>query len=367
MVNLIRALILIVFLVTPALAQTGSPQTPSAMTTEINNNLADNTTNAITPHILRQTLLDMINSMAFSNGAVGSGGLNLYASATGSDTNNNCLASGTPCTLKGACNIRSAIGTILANTAAINLADGTYSSVDGNNALCTQNGNGGNGPILTSIIGDCGTPANVILQVPANDIGVLAQDMAEVSISCLTITGGNGSIGLSGGQFSVVDVNGVHFGAFGTNSAHVSLQQQASYNVLSNCEIVDGGASFHWQMRSNAILSAACTTITANMAFTDFLDTRGAVSINLAAWTLTNSSTVTGQRANLVGPGYLITAAAASVNSVLPGNSSATITSGFQDNAGDNQTSSMPVGGTSCTLTTVSHLTVVNGVVTLCN
>ncbi len=270
-------------------------------------------------------------------------GTQLFANASGVDTNDG-LTAATPRTLIGACALRSQLATFLASQVPINLADGTYTSVDGNSALCTQNGNGGNGPILTSLIGDCTAPANVILQVPNNDIGILVQDLAEVSILCLTINGGSNSLGLSGGQFSVVDVSKVHFGAFGSGGTHVALQQQASYNILSPGEFIDGGAAIHWSMRSNAILTGSGgTTITTNVTFSvDFLDTRGPVSVDLSAWTLTNSSTVTGQRAILAGPGYIITPSNAPVNLVLPGNSNASITLGFQTGANDPLTTPFP-------------------------
>jgi hypothetical protein len=273
------------------------------------------------------------------------GGLTLYASPTGNDTSNNCSASGTPCTLKGACNIRSQFAMFLGNTVNINLANGTYSTPDGNNALCSQNGNQGNGPILTSLLGNCGSPGNVILAVPANDLGILVQDLAEVSISCLTITGGNGSVGISAGQFSVADINTVHFGAFGTSSVHLSATDQASINILGSGEFIDGGASFHWQLRSNAVLNASGgTTITTNVAFSgSFLDTRGAVYVDLSSWTLTNSSTVTGGRANLVGPGYMLTVGAGACSAIIPGGSGCALTLGFQDNAGDLQTAAFPL------------------------
>jgi hypothetical protein len=270
-------------------------------------------------------------------------GTELFASATGVDTNDG-LTTATPRTLIGACALRSQLATFPTSQVPINLADGTYTSIDGNGALCTQNGNGGNGPILTSLIGDCATPANVILEVPNNNIGILVQDLAEVSVSCLTINGGSNSLGLNGDQFSVVDVSKVHFGAFGSGGTHVALQQQASYNILSPGEYIDGGAAIHWSMRSNAILNGSGgTTVTTNVTFSvDFLDTRGPVSIDLSAWTLTNSSTVTGQRAILTGPGYIITPSNASVNSVLPGSSNASIVLGFQTGANDPQTMPIP-------------------------
>src|SRR6516225_8603814 len=52
------AALLTLLLLGPAYAQ----KTKSVLTTEINTNFADNTTGAITPAILRNTTIDMINS-----------------------------------------------------------------------------------------------------------------------------------------------------------------------------------------------------------------------------------------------------------------------------------------------------------------
>ncbi len=58
-----------------AVAQTGTYKTPSQLNTEINTNLPDNTTGAITPLIARQTLKDMVASTgtSFSCNTVGDG------------------------------------------------------------------------------------------------------------------------------------------------------------------------------------------------------------------------------------------------------------------------------------------------------
>jgi hypothetical protein len=241
------------------------------------------------------------------------------------------------------------IATFLAGSANINLVDGTYSSTDTFNAVCTILGNaGGSSGILTTLVGNCTTPANVVISVPANSIGVYAVDLGETEVQCVTLVGGNGSIGLNGGQFAVIDVSKVHFGAFGTNSVHVSLQQQASYNILGGGgEIIDGGATFHWSMRSNAVISGSGgTSISTAVAFTAFLDTRGAVYLDLSNWVLSGAgiADTTGQRANLIGPGYLIANGATACNSFFPGNSNCAITLGFQDNANDALTSPWPAG-----------------------
>lgn len=262
----------------------------------------------------------------------------MYASASGSDTNNFCLASGSPCTLKGACATRNKLGPVFGGIN-INIADGTYSSTDGNSALCTNSGNSGNGPVLTTLIGNCTTPANVVLAVPNSSIGINNTDGGENVSRCITITAGTNANGIVGGQFTVNDVDNVHFGAFGAGSVHVSLADHAVYNLTGSGEFLDGATFFaHIQMRGNAIVhGAGGTSVTTNITFSIFLDTRGAVYIDLSSWTFTNSGsfTTTGQRANLIGTGYMITAGAASCNTFIPGNSACNLQFGFQDNAGD--------------------------------
>jgi hypothetical protein len=71
---------LLCFLATPALAQTGSAKTPTALNTETNTLWPDNTTGSITPFDARQTLLDIIASYAnFSTG----GTFNVFTPALG--------------------------------------------------------------------------------------------------------------------------------------------------------------------------------------------------------------------------------------------------------------------------------------------
>lgn len=58
------AVLFILCVVAPAMAQTGSPKTPAQLNTEVNTLWPDNTGQTITPHDARQTLLDIIASNA---------------------------------------------------------------------------------------------------------------------------------------------------------------------------------------------------------------------------------------------------------------------------------------------------------------
>jgi hypothetical protein len=277
------------------------------------------------------------------------GGLNLYASPTGNDTNNTCMASGTPCTLKGACFARSQIATFISGTAKINLVDGTYNSPDGFNALCSILGNqGGSSSVLTTIVGDCGTPANVILAIPAGNIGLFAKDGGETSLQCATITGGNSSIGISAAQFSIIDLTTITWGAWGTGGRHISLGLGAVSNV--NGETITANIAFH------AVISGASTlnelgTITINPAVVwgnEFLSITNAVA-NFGSATFAGAGVAgtTGQRVVQTG-GYLYTGGVA-VDTFFPGNVASSLTQGAQDDNGDLQTAAYNLQAASVT------------------
>ena len=69
------------------------------------------------------------------------------------------------------------------------LADGTYSTV-ANSALCAIEGNSGGGAqTLTNIVGNCGTPSNVVFSIPDGDTGLFVKDLGENRNSVCQIPG----------------------------------------------------------------------------------------------------------------------------------------------------------------------------------
>ena len=252
----------------------------------------------------------------------------------------------------------------------INLADGTYSSVDTRNALCSIAGNlGGTSSTLTGIVGNCTTPTNVVLAIPANDVALFTKDGGEASIECVQITGGNNSVGLSAAQFSILDYTQIVWGAWGTNGVHVQVSQNASVNMIGP-ETITANIAVHWAVSSGAsFLAEATTNIPSAVAWsTNFLLGYGNVNINLGAWSVSGSGIAgtTGKRATLQGPGFLLINGVP-CNSFFPGNVACTLTQGFQDDGGDNGTSVYPSGGVSCPSgITADTVTIVNGIVTHC-
>lgn len=246
----------------------------------------------------------------------------------------------TACDLKTACAYRTQIATFLTGAIGIQLADGTYNSIDVNNALCTVQGNIGNGPVQTDITGNCTTPGNVVLAVPNSDVGFYVVELGEPIINCLTITLGTNSVGIQAVTLSLTEVNKVHFGTATNTSTHVALNTNAVYSITGAGEFIDASAATHWSVASGATLSGGGgTTITTNVSFSSaFLVARGQVYIDLSQWTLTNAHTVSGTAAILIGPGYMSTPGNAACSSALPGGGGCTLSQCFVDSANDLQT-----------------------------
>jgi hypothetical protein len=268
------------------------------------------------------------------------GGLPLYAapSATGSG---NCLSSGNACTLATACSFVKQIATFLGSAGPLYLADGTYSTAV-NGALCTINGNaGGNSDQLISIVGDVVTPTNVVLAVPNNAVGILAQDGGEVGINSLEFTGGNNSVGIQSRQGAVSDYSFVSWGGWGTGGSHLSVNQNGNANLL-NTETILANFSNHWTIQSGGQFNAgAATAIPSAVSWSgEFLGAIGNVYVDLSAWSATGSgvSGSTGVRASLQGPGYLAVAGACAT--VIPGTPAGGCSYGlgFQDSQGGGMT-----------------------------
>jgi hypothetical protein len=267
----------------------------------------------------------------------------LYASPTGNDTKNSCSNSGSPCTLKGACTMRSGYNTFLVgDSVAISLADGAYSAVDDNNALCSVIGNiGGSSTILTSIRGNCSSPTSVVLAVPSNAIGIYIKDGAEAGINCLEFTGGNNSIGIdNAGQSAVSDYNNIYWGPWGASGSHVAISSGGWVNLVAGGETLLADFNIHWNLSGNAVLHAgARTNIPSAISWSSgvFLAASGPSFVDLASWLVTGSGVVgsTGTKGRFNGPGYLATPDNAPCGSIIPGNGQCTFTNGFQDGAGE--------------------------------
>jgi hypothetical protein len=275
-----------------------------------------------------------------------------YANPTGSDSND-CLTPGTACTFKGACNIRSTPATFFAGSAQIALADGTYSTVDANNNLCTITGNaGGSSSQLTSIQGNSVTPTNVILAVPSGSNGIVIEDGGEAGVNNLEITAVNGSgPGIQCRQLAVCDYSNVYWGTWGNSGSHLSITAGASSNMTGGGETILGNFIIHWNLSDGAHFTAGGTThIPSALTWSQFAQATNS-NMDITAWSYSGSGAAgsTGPTFTGVGAGYLGTPGGAACNGgTWPGSGNCQFYQGYQDSHGDplNTPWSVANGGT---------------------
>jgi hypothetical protein len=247
--------------------------------------------------------------------------------------------------------MRTALGTFLqsiSGSLTINLADGTYTAVDSNNEMCGIFGDsGGSATILTAIIGDCATPTNVVLAVPASDNGIEIKDLGLTSISCLEFTGGNGSIGIqNAGQAAIADYNNVYWGTWGTRGGHISIADGGFVNLGATGETIVGNflSSYHLITSGSAnYFAGGPTNIPSAVSWAGggWISSGGASGalVNLSNWSVTGAGVAgsTGPQGTFQGLGLLLTASNAKCTTVLPGSGGCTFLNGYQDLAGDVQ------------------------------
>jgi len=291
------------------------------------------------------------------------GGATLYASPTGVDTNDG-LTSTTPRTFAGACSARSQFATFL-GAILIQLADGTYSTAVGG-ALCTiQGDSGGSSSQLTSIQGDSVTPTNVVLAVPNGDIGILIQDGGEAGVNNLEFTLGTASVGMQVRQLAIGDYNNIYWGLSGSNSVHFEVTDLASGNPGN--ETILANFYEHWEADSGSYLtSSANTAIPSAVTWSQFMAATSA-NVNLNAWTYSGSGAAGSTGATFIGTGNgrFVTPnnLACSGAGAFPGNGNCQFYNGYQDNAGDPQSTpwSVPNGGTGNATATAHSIPVSEG------
>lgn len=261
--------------------------------------------------------------------ANGIGAVTLFASAAGND-NNNCLSAATACTLSHVCLMSVSVQASTGNPLTIQIVDGApiTGPVDAFNQLCSIVGNqGGQSTRLVKIQGNCSTPANTTLAIPNNVSGIFAHDYGSLTIQCLTLTGGNNSTGVSATQFAIIDVNpnNVVFGAFGTNSAHMSVGVKSVINAGGYS--ITGSATNHITVGNSGIfVGTGAVTIPSALAFSTFITSQGGY-MNIALMTFSGAGVAgtTGQKYVMQDCATIQASGGGDPNSVLPGNANGVV------------------------------------------
>jgi hypothetical protein len=312
--------------------------------------------------------------------------------AAGNDSNN-CLTPATAClTAQHAINL--IINTIdtAGQTALINAAHCTGANCTNYVMSCSQGPWIGTSAILFT--GDSSAPTAVkIIPGPAGT-GVSVKDQCTIELSNMAFadnaTNNAGVyIQVGGGNYGHVDVFTVAFGACAICGS-VQVTYGGSVAFTDSGSSSTGSKVFEFLVANGGVIDFGSVTFagSSSLTYSEFVEILSGGIINALSTTFTGFSSVTGKRCVILGPYDFATV---NPNKIFPGNSDCVTINyagalGVQTGSGGSSSfdygtaghallsggsssakDTWDTAGVSCTLTTVSHLTVVNGIVTLCN
>lgn len=223
----------------------------------------------------------------------------------------------------------------------ISVADGTYTTPFATDQAMV----GANGQFNVAIVGDCTTPANVIMNISAPGVGAflfgLTSGVPMTTVECMQITntGTGGHVIEARNAGTVVVPNNIIYGGADTGNSgamifvrHGAQLLGSGNGVTTGLYTVSGNAEFMLRVETggHAYFDGAVFTCTGNPAFTVFAWATEIAELYAGGDTFTGCSGVTGQRYNV------------SLNSVIntvgggatffPGNSGGAAATGGQYN-----------------------------------
>ena len=276
-----------------------------------------------------------------------------------------------------------------------------------NGAHCTGDTNCGRyfmvcvGPITgladIKFTGDSTAPTAVKIIPPAGQNGISVKDQCTVDVTNIAFAdnstnNGGEFINVGLGNYGHVDVGTVAFGACTACPAAIEVTYSGSVTFTDSGSSSTGNKPIEWYVHDGGALDmgsntfAGASSITYGTAFMEIV--RGGIITGVGTSTFTGFASVAGPRCVIFGPYNTVLT---NPNAIFPGSSNCIVIEttgaiGLQTGSGGSSSfnfgsaghallsggSSSAVdiwdtAGVSCTLTTVSHLTVVNGIVTLCN
>lgn len=240
-----------------------------------------------------------------------------YVRTDGSDSNDGLsnTSGGAFLTIQKAVNtIASSIDIASGFTATVQVGDGTY--VDAVSLRPYV------GPGLVVIQGNSGTPANVVISTTSASAFVNSSK-SNWKIKDLNIQTTTGGYCLAAQNGGVISFSNIVFGAAAWGQIYMDTGGIVS--IEGNYSIT-GGAPFHIQMLTNAVLScySRTVTLTGTPAFgTAYLSVSGGASAYYASNTYSGSAT--GKRYDITGNGVAATGGA-----TLPGSVAGTTSGGGQ-------------------------------------
>lgn len=243
-----------------------------------------------------------------------------YVATTGSDTANNGRTVGAPfLTIQKAVDVVAATLDLGGYAITVQVADGTYTSPTSAKALV-----GGN---LITIQGNATTPANVVISTTSNHCFYSSVPDITFYIKNLKVQTTTSGYGLYADIKSVIQFDGVNFGACA--SGHIISLGGASVSALAASYAISGGAPSHINVQNggSVFMYNNTATITGTPAFsTAFL--YSAVSGIYAGGNNTWSGSATGSRYSINLNSVVNTNGAGT--SHFPGNAAGTTATGGQ-------------------------------------
>lgn len=232
----------------------------------------------------------------------------------------------------------------------INLAHGSPETNYGAAACAFPQGT--NGALF--IQGDDTDPSAVVITAPNSGYGLYATHYCIVRLRSVTIADQGSSLyGTTSDNFGGIDYQNIVCNGFASgpcihvgHDGHLELEGPIApatdaLVVAANSPswlVMDNGGIANFGESDDAGSLKYTVKIAGGLTFSNgFINATGGYLYNLSSGTFTGSS-FTGIRAVLTGPGFL-TSGGVACNTLIPGSSPCQITQGFQDDAGDAQTS----------------------------
>jgi hypothetical protein len=241
-----------------------------------------------------------------------------YVRADGSDSNTGLVnnAGGAFLTIQKAINTVAAIN-IGSFSVTISVADGTYTG-----AIAVVGPWLGTGTV--SIVGNTGTPANVVISVTSNN-AITVSAGGRLNVSGVKIQTTTSGVGIFSDTNGLITMNGAF--EIGACATYHMLAQSGGAIVISANYTISGNSLYHWIANGGGLISAISLTIT--LTGTPAFSSRFAYSSRVASIQChlnTFSGAATGTRFEVDTGGSIFTNNAALT--YLPGNAAGLLTQG---------------------------------------
>ncbi|MCF3638733.1 hypothetical protein LXM94_01945 [Rhizobium sp. TRM95111] len=244
-----------------------------------------------------------------------------YVSTTGSDSNDG-LTSGTAwATLQHAWDFVLANINLAGYNITIDVEDGTYTSALTASGVLT----GAPGPGSFQIVGNTGTPANVVLSTAGDCIR--SSNNAQIMVRGMRLTSSGASC-FATSRGGTLEFDTIEFNTAAVSHINASGGSLVTFNGAYS---IVGASPFHYQVTNKALLAygtvgSAIVTLTGTPAFTQFAFCSLSALIGINSGLVTYSGSATGSRYTAILGGNIYTFGGGA--NYFPGNSAGSTATG---------------------------------------